>query len=489
MVDYQKQVERWCVQEVWMEGPSDKNPFMDYEVSGEFTSKNQKASVRGFYDGNGKYCVRFMPSFEEEYTFCISSNFSSEKQTGSFTVVPPTKGNHGPVRVCKTFHFAYEDGTPYYSIGTTCYAWTHQPQQLQEQTLATLKENVFNKIRFCIFPKHYDYNKNEPITDPFEKKADGSWDFSRLNPEHFRLIEKRIGDLRDLGIEADLILFHPYDRWGFSKMAPETDDLYLRYVVARYSAYRNVWWSLANEYDLMDEKTTEDWERFASILCKEDPVGHLRSIHNCRPFYDHSRPWVTHCSIQRTDNFKTAEYTDEWRSRWNKPIVIDEMVYEGNINHGWGNISGEELTRRFWEAAMRGGYPGHGETYMDPNEILWWSKGGTLHGSSPERFRFLYQILCETPGHGLTPGSTSLVSPKAEPADRKYKGKYFIFYYGFCRPSFQRYHIDDETEFRVEILDTWNMTITDCGIHKGDFRVDLPGREYIAVRLKAVDLE
>ena len=35
-----------------------------------------------------------------------------------------------------------------------------------------------------------------------------------------------------------------------------------------------------------------------------------------------------------------------------------------------GNISGEELTRRFWEAACRGGYPGHGETYMNDKDIL-----------------------------------------------------------------------------------------------------------------------
>ena len=35
------------------------------------------------------------------------------------------------------------------------------------------------------------------------------------------------------GIEADLILFHPYDRWGYSNMGAENDDRYLRYVVAR----------------------------------------------------------------------------------------------------------------------------------------------------------------------------------------------------------------------------------------------------------------
>ena len=29
------------------------------------------------------------------------------------------------------------------------------------------------------------------------------------------------------------------------------------------------------------------------------------------------------------------------------------------------------------------------------------------------------------------------------------------------------------------------MTVTDGGIHKGKFRVQLPGKEYMAVRLKA----
>jgi hypothetical protein len=94
-------------------------------------------------------------------------------------------------------------------------------------------------------------------------------------------------------------------------------------------------------------------------------IYHLRSIHNCGPFYDHTRQWITHCSIQRQDMHKTSEFTEDWRQRLGKPIVLDEIAYEGNINHCWGNISGEELTRRFWETTVRGGYAGHGETYMN----------------------------------------------------------------------------------------------------------------------------
>ncbi len=40
------------------------------------------------------------------------------------------------------------------------------------------------------------------------------------------------------------------------------------------------------------------------------------SIHNSYAFYDYSRPWVTHCSIQRQDVHKTAEFTGGWRQRW-----------------------------------------------------------------------------------------------------------------------------------------------------------------------------
>ena len=111
-------------------------------------------------------------------------------------------------------------------------------------------------------------------------------------------------ELRALGIQADIILFHPYDRWGFADMGEEADRLYLRYIVARLAAYSNVWWSLANEYNLMHSKPLEAWDRYFELVQQADPYDHLRSIHNWQRldvhdwemFYDHSRPWVTHCS-------------------------------------------------------------------------------------------------------------------------------------------------------------------------------------------------
>ena len=75
----------------------------------------------------------------------------------------------------------------------------------------------------------------------------------------------------------------------------------------------------------MPQKSIADWERITKILCTHDPYQHLRSIHNCRPFYDHSRPWITYCSIQRQNLYKSAEFVGEWREKYRKPIVLDDF--------------------------------------------------------------------------------------------------------------------------------------------------------------------
>ncbi len=402
---------------------------------------------------------------------------------------------------------SYDDGTPYFSLGTTCYVWELQSDELINQTFETLKNSAFNKIRFCIFPKHYVYNLHEPRRYPFEgTPMDSSvltrenfnqyncrpdvpegnhWDFTRFNPAHFRHIENCVKRLGDMGIEADIILFHPYDRWGFSVLSPEEDLFYMRYVTARLSAYHNVWWSLANEYDLM-YKSDEQWLRIAGVLCERDPYRHMRSIHNCRNIYDFSRPWCTHCSIQRNETYLTVENTTKWREQYRKPVVLDEIAYEGDIQFGWGNITGEEMLRRFWETALRGGHPGHGETMLGHDDILWWSHGGRLHGESHKRFKFLKDTVALCPGNALRPADKSRNDEvKAEPLDEHYSGKFYLFYFSFMRPSFREYYFDDDTEYEAFVLDTWECTKTFKGVFKGKFRIDLPPKPYMAVMLTA----
>jgi len=160
-----------------------------------------------------------------------------------FTCTPAGPGNHGPVRVAGDHDFAYADGTWYSAIGTTSYGWIHEAEDRVECSLAGILAGPFNKLRMLILPKVYDRWCNDPRDFVFPRADDG-WDLERFDPAFFRRLEPHLATLRDHGIEADLILFHPYDRWGFRELPAAVDERYLRYCVARLAAFRNVWWSL-----------------------------------------------------------------------------------------------------------------------------------------------------------------------------------------------------------------------------------------------------
>lgn len=499
-------VEKWGVYEVALNGPMNGNPFLDVAFSAAFTQGDATVKAEGFYDGNGIYRVRFMPTEEGEWRYVTSSSSPElNNKTGVFTATRPSARNHGPVRVANTYHFAYADGTPYEELGTTCYVWEWQPEALQEQTLKTLAAAPFNKLRFCVFPKRYTWNTNEPIMYPFEGTPTTNWDFGHFNPKYFQHLEQSVLAVQKLGIEADVILFHPYDEghWGFDRMRADVDDRYLHYIVARLAAYRNVWWSLANEWDFMKKKTEADFVRFGEIVSRDDPYHHLLSIHNGSRLFNHTLPWITHASIQNGSAVEDPGRAEIYRDVYRKPVVYDEVKYEGNIESRWGQLTPEELVFRFWNATVAGTYCGHGETYKSDDQILWWSKGGVLKGQSPARLAFLRKVLDDAPAEGIEP-----IDKWQEP---EYGGRapdYYLIYLGkqtstsweFKLPKPPQGHGEPPAngmKFAVEALDTWNMTVTPVDgvftLEKKDSyfygdkdgrSVPLPGKPYMAIRIK-----
>ena len=455
--------ERWGRFEIPLSGPSHGNPFVGVQLKATFAQGERTLVVTGFYDGEGTYRIRFSPPTEGIWTYRTASNVAAlDGKAGKLRVGPPRESNHGPVQVAHRFHFAYADGTPYKPLGTTCYAWTSQPRSLQEQTLRTLAGSPFNKVRMCVFPKRYSWNENDPELYAFEGTPPNQWDFSRYNPQFFRHLEKRIDDLAELGIQADLILLHPYDkgRWGFDRMGAEADDRYLRYIVSRLASFRNVWWSLANEWDFMKHKQESDWDRMISVVAEADPFGRLIGIHNGFVIYDHNNPHLTHASIQNGSAAEDAGRAALYRDVYRKPIVLDEVKYEGDIPRRWGNLSAEEMVHRFWQGTIAGCYVTHGECYLSDDDVLWWAKGGILKGKSPARIAFLKQVLDDAPATGINPiDKWQHVNVAGKPA------QYYLVYLGKHTPdiwefSLPRHDLEDGMRFAVDILDTWNMTVT-----------------------------
>jgi hypothetical protein len=495
-------VKQWEIFEITLDGPSSGQPFIEIQLSADFTGNNREFHVDGFYDGNGVYRIRFMPDSAGPWQYRTRSNSQLlDAKTGHFECTPASAENHGPVRIHNTFHFAYADSKPYYQIGTTCYAWTHQGGEIEEQTLKALAESPFNKVRMCIFPKRYAYNGSEPTVYPFEGTPPAQWDFTRFNPKFFQHQEKRVAQLRDMGIQADIILFHPYDdgHWGFDRMDEVTNERYIKYVVARLAAYSNVWWSMANEFDFMEKKKPSDWDRYFQIVEKADPYGHLRSIHNGKRIYDHNKPWVTHASIQNGSAVADFGRASLYRDVYYKPIIFDEVKYEGNLPQRWGDISAEEMVHRFWQGVIAGTYVGHGETYLHPKDIMWWARGGTLRGESPKRLAFLKQILESAPPNGLEP-----IDKWQDMHTAGVAGDYYLVYFGKQQPTEFLFELPRDRlvagmKFKVEIIDTWNMTVTPVDdiftitadttyrYHAdGKKTVKLPGKPYIALRIQRV---
>ena len=405
-------------------------------------------------------------------------------------------------------HFEHADGTEHFSVGTTSYAWVHHNASTRAATLRSLESTgAFNKVRMALFPKWFLYNHEEPQSGlyPFAGGPPSNWDFRAFNLSYWRRLEGLIGDLGRQGMVADLILYHPYDgvplaasrgHWGFdcrggddpSRYAVANDDHFLRYAVARLASFSNVWWSMANEWDLIackaqglrptaaplsdqitaarrpseadllcysqsyeDLRTTlgndtvqllDHWRRHGKregrLLCSkmgpafgpptalsspiwdhlfrtlrtEDPYRRETSVHNwdgpTSVMYDHSAQWVDHISLQGNDPRVRERLTPRLVGGLygRKPIIWDEVGYEGNLPHPWGGLTGRQMVDRFWHGLSLGVHVGHGETLLqadrtDDEQVLWWSKGGEMRGESPARIRWFRQYVAATPSLNL----------------------------------------------------------------------------------------
>ena len=516
-----------------------------------FRKQEKTWQVKGFYAGNGCYKVRFLPEESGSYEYTVSGSSLKAPVSGSFEAAPADPGRHGPVRAQGTA-LRYADGTNFTGFGTTVYAFFHQTQALIDETFDTLRHSPFNKVRLCVFPKHYNYNHNNPEHYAFERSEQGknlrfeaeegsevapmnldggsgnNWDVHHPCFAFWEAFEENLKRLGDLGIEADLILFHPYDRWGFSTMPQEDNLVYLDYLLRRLSAFPNVWWSLANEYDLCTAKSLRDWEEIEEFVSKNDPYHHLLSNHNCLRPWDWSRPNTTHVSWQS----KQFQRVPELLEKYKKPVLFDECRYEGNLPESWGNISGKRMVQSFWRVMSVGGHCTHGETFYPgseeakkntatgESEVVWWARGGKLHGESPARIAFMREIFESFPGPvEPSPQGFSALLGKTDEEVRKMAEiapeGFRVFVSTFAsmeRSERDRFicaepsyigHVGDEiwlryldTEccavttmqlpqahsYRIELIDTWNMTRETVlrGV-SGEVRVPCYGREYCAV--------
>lgn len=517
-------VRQWDCYEISLKCKTQKNPFTEVLLSATFTEEKtgRTMTIDGFYDGDDTFRIRFMPMAEGRWTYTTASSEKKlDGKRGEIDCVKAAEGVKGMVMAGGDKDFIYADSTHYHPLGTTSYAWIHADRQRQEETYRSLEQTGFNKLRFCVFPN--ESVKEDPELFPFEilskgKHTEGKykgynkyeWDYTRFNPKFFQHLDECVRRLGSIGVEADLILFHPYDmgRWGFDRMTMEQNERYLRYVMARLGAYRNIWWSLANEWDLVKKRTEEEWITLSEFVHGNDPYGHLCSIHGGTAKYiNYTLPCFTHCSIQDQGPLVAFEGPATVRNIYRKPVLFDEVCYEGDHESRWAQLSGAEMLERIWMGLIGGAYVTHGECFCVGADhytgYAFLATGGKFKGTSPERMKFTLQIL------NSLPASLRLADQSWDPLTASGGKGVYLRYFASDTPSEWKFELpvrngrfgrlQEGMKFRVEIIDTWNMTITQCPetfelkalnryrmTDKDGRSVKLPAKPYQLLRITAM---
>lgn len=528
----QKYVEQWERFELSYEYHTLQNPFTDIELNAVFAHEDgEKVFVNGFYDDDNTFRLRFMPKKRGKWTYVTSSNIDAlNGKTGSIVCTAATK-SHGMVEVGNDQDFIYSDGKQYYPVGTTSYCWIYGDEELRNLTLKSIKESEFNKIRFCIFPNtslketDTDYpfvmlssrknNKKEVENDEVNGNGekgnlDYVWDYSKFNTTFFRKLENCIDRLDEIGVEADIILFDPYDRgrWGFNRMTMDINIRYLKYIIARIGAFNNVWWSMANEWDYLKHLNVEQWKQMAEFVSETDPYNHLLSIHgSTATYFDYNLPYFSHASIQDHGPLYNHEGAATVRNIFLKPIIFDEVCYEGDHKNRWGQLSGQEMIQRMWTGIIGGTYVTHGESYIQNPEyskgVYFLSNGGAYRGTAPARIKFMRSVL------EALPAPPRLADCSWDPMTAGCGDGTYLIYFGAEKPRSWEFSLPMKNDrfaklkgnekFKVEIIDTWNMTITECHDtfevtptevkrvkDKKGRKVKLPGKPYMMIKITQV---
>jgi hypothetical protein len=327
------------------------------------------------------------------------------------------------------------------SMGTTALGWHLQGEKRRAQTLAALESSPFDRVRMAAFATRCTLDS----------------------------LEERVGELAEIGVTAELVLFHPSDGVGDLDAA----ERYVAEVVPRLAAHPNVWWSLAADPARFPFLSEHDWVRLAALVAEHDPGHHPLSITVEAGSPLLWRRGFTHGSVH------AGSPRDAWMATRDHhlPVLMDMCGYEGDADDPWLSLTPEEVVGMAWDGAARRRPVTHGESYADDEGLTWSADGGLLTGAAVPRLALLRRIVAETPAAARhhDHDAPRLVA----------EGAYYLEFCGEHRFPQREYDVP-EGRYEVEVIDTWEMTVTPLGVREGGgvIEVPLPGTTGQAVRIR-----
>ncbi|MEU6714394.1 DUF5605 domain-containing protein [Nonomuraea sp. NPDC046802] len=325
-------------------------------------------------------------------------------------------------------------------MGTTAFGWHLHGEKRRARTLAALESSPFDRVRMAASATRCTLDE----------------------------LEERVAELAGIGVTAELVLLHPGD--GITDLGAAVR--YLEEVVPRLAPHENVWWSLSSDPGAFPFLSEHDWVRLAELVAEEDPGHHPLSITVGPESPLLWRRAFTHGSVV------APSPRDAWiQTRdHHKPVSMDMCGYEGDLDDPWRSLTAEEVVTHAWDGAMRRRHVTHGESYLDEDGLTWSEAGGTLVGAAVPRLALLRRFLAETPAEARYRDEDA---PGLE-----VPGEFYLEFCGGHRFP-QREYAVPPGRYEVEVIDTWEMTVSSLGVQEGGtVTVPLPGTCGQAIRVR-----
>lgn len=339
-------------------------------------------TIPGFYDGDGAWKVRFAPTTEGEWSLQTHSKLAAlDNRRASLICVSNRAPNiHGGLRVDPQHpqHFLFEDGTRYFLMGYECdWLWALDLGKPDLRTtdafLDKLTAHGFNYLILNAYAHDTSWRQGKTGGDDFGPPPMFAWegtndqpDHTRFNLDYWRHYDRLIDALCRRGITARVMIkvYNKMVRWP-AKGSPE-DDLFFRWLIARYPAYPNINWDFSKEAN-NEENLAYKRDRLG-FLRHNDPYHRLLTIHDDHQTYDDGayNKLLDYRSDQEHSKWHATLIEHRRQRAW--PVANVEFGYE----HGPGGLSDatyrvvrapEEVCRRAWEICLAGGYTAYYYTY------------------------------------------------------------------------------------------------------------------------------
>lgn len=277
-----------------------ENPFIDVTVDAAFISPSGISfTLPGFYDGHNIWRVRFNPNEVGPWTYHIFSRPANPDLTleGSFEVTSEQRRGFLQATPGQAWGFHYESGEPAFLLGDTVYnlfGMAHCGAKVTPFLKRRAKQG-FNllRVRLPVSPFHPPdgYNTWQTCRTWPWGGSEQSPRFDRFNLDYFHTVDQVVDQAEQLGLGLEMIM----EAWGFEFpfnsrhiFVPEWEELWLRYLIARYDAFNSVYfWTPMNEYEYYPngdwhyKPVADRWAlRIARWIKRVAQHGHILSIHN-----------------------------------------------------------------------------------------------------------------------------------------------------------------------------------------------------------------